>query len=73
MTTLYKRPFRNRLSGVQLGSGFALLQIERIEAFREPSADRRDFAFSQSRPWLLIALRAKRAKEPLRLFNLGHF
>src|SRR5271156_4460512 len=36
-----KRPFRNSLSGVQfLEQDFGLLQIKRVEAFREPAINR---------------------------------
>jgi hypothetical protein len=40
---LPKRPFRNRLLGVQLlQKSLGLLQVERIEALGEPAVDRRE-------------------------------
>jgi hypothetical protein len=68
------RPFRNWLSGVQLvEQPLRLLQIKRFKSFRESCTETGAILHSASnRPWYLrIMLRAKTAKKPLRLFDLG--
>jgi hypothetical protein len=49
-----KRPFRNRLSSVQLiEQRLGLLQVKRVEAFGEPTIDRREKITGFAAPVLL--------------------